>query len=46
VIATGWPLAPKGQATLFRHSIPQHLVVQNASTPAGGFSGLPDGLET
>jgi hypothetical protein len=45
VIATGWTLAPKGQATLLWHSIPRDLVVQNASTPAGGFSEPPDGLE-
>jgi hypothetical protein len=45
VIATDLTFASKGQVTLPWHSIPRHLVVQNASTPAIGFSGPPDGLE-
>jgi hypothetical protein len=45
VIATGLTFRRKGQATLPWHSIPRHLVVQNASTPAIGFSRPPDGLE-
>jgi hypothetical protein len=48
MVVTGRILALKGtgDAGNPQHSIPRHLVVQNASTPAGGFPGLPDGLET